>query len=70
MHIDSNGNELTDSALETTNEYTPNYSSPVYLTSHGPLAYLAPKVNSPGPWERQCFALLWMNLRHKESLPL
>lgn len=47
MHIDSNGNELTDSALETTDEYTPNYSSPVYLTSHGPLAYLDTKGELP-----------------------
>ncbi|WP_427005342.1 hypothetical protein [Pseudarthrobacter sp. H2] len=43
MHIDGNGNELADSELETTNEYTPNYSSPVHLTPKGPVAYLDTK---------------------------
>jgi hypothetical protein len=39
-HVSESGRELTDDELHTTDEYTPNYASPVYLTDKGPMASL------------------------------
>lgn len=46
--VTESGRELTFEEVQTTEEYTPNYASPVLLTDKGPMAYLDTK----GEWPR------------------
>lgn len=47
MRVDDKGNELTAAEMASTEDYTANYCSPVYLTDTGPMAYLDTKGDLP-----------------------
>lgn len=50
MYVDSEGNVVTEAELEDPQGwevYTPNYSSPVYLTKAGPVIYVDTKGELP-----------------------